>query len=110
MNKCHFVGRLVSDPHLVKTNNTHLVKFTLAIEDHRRDKDGSKKRRVDFLNIEAWATAAQTIDTHASKGDFMAIESIARRQSFNQESETVSFRVTNFKIFNNNKLNENNEE
>ena len=49
MNKCHFVGRLASEPHLVKTNNTHLVKFTLAIEDHRRDKDGSKKRRVDFL-------------------------------------------------------------
>lgn len=111
MNKCHFVGMLADDPHLVNINNTYLVTFTLAIEDHRKDKDGSKKRRVDFLRFEAWATGAQTIDKHAYKGDFMAVESIARQSTSHQEkkSDTITFRVTNFKIFNNNKLNEDDE-
>ena len=42
MNSCSFVGRLVKDPYLVKVENTHVVKFTLAVNEYRRSRDGSK--------------------------------------------------------------------
>ena len=110
MNKCHFVGKLADDPILYPRDRTVLVRFTLAVEEYRKDKSGQKIRRVEFLDFEAWDTAAQTIYDHTLKGDCMAIEAIARKQKPKNENAYVNFRVTNFKIFNNNKLNENNEE
>ena len=96
MNKCHFVGKLVDDPYLTETNSTYLVKFVLAVEDHRRDKHGAKKRRVDFLQFEAWDTAASTIEKYTEKGDFLVVEAIARQH---RQTDDIVFRVTNFKIF-----------
>lgn len=102
MNKCHFVGKLADDPILYPRDRTVLVRFTLAVEEYRKDKSGQKIRRVEFLDFEAWDTAAQTIYDHTLKGDCMAIEAIARKQKPKNESSYVNFRVTNFKIFNSN--------
>ena len=102
MNKCHFVGKLADDPILYPRDRTVLVRFTLAVEEYRKDKSGQKIRRVEFLDFEAWDTAAQTIYDHALKGDCMAIEAIARKQKSKNENSYVNFRVTNFKIFNSN--------
>ena len=102
MNKCHFVGKLADDPILYARDHTSLVRFTLAVEEYRKDKSGQKIRRVEFLDFEAWDTAAQTIYDHTLKGDCMAIEAIARKQKPKNENAYVNFRVTNFKIFNSN--------
>ena len=102
MNKCHFVGKLADDPILYPRDRTVLVRFTLAVEEYRKDKSGQKIRRVEFLDFEAWDTAAQTIYDHTLKGDCMAIEAIARKQKSKNENSYVNFRVTNFKIFNSN--------
>ena len=113
MNRCTFVGRLVADPKLKEVNNTHLVSFTLAIEEHRKDKDGTKKKRVDFLEFEAWDSGATTIDKYCKKGDFIAVEAIARQQRWTvggEKRQKVNFRITNFKIFNSNKEETLNEE
>jgi len=102
MNKCHFVGKLADDPLLYPRDRTVLVRFTLAVEEYRKDKSGQKIRRVEFLDFEAWDTAAQTIYDHTLKGDCMAVEAIARKQKSKNENAYVNFRVTNFKIFNSN--------
>jgi len=102
MNKCHFVGKLADDPVLYPKDRTKLIVFTLAVEEYRKDKSGQKIRRVEFLDFEAWDTAAQTIYDHTLKGDCMAIEAIARKQKSKNENAYVNFRVTNFKIFNSN--------
>ena len=102
MNKCHFVGKLVDDPVLYPKDRTSLVRFTLAVEEYRKDKTGQKIRKVEFLDFEVWDTAAQTIYDHAIKGDCMAVEAIARKQRDRDEYSNINFRVTNFKIFNSN--------
>ena len=100
MNKCHFVGKLTDDPVSYSRDQTTLVRFTLAVEEFRKDKAGKKIRSVEFLDFEVWSTAAQTIFEHAIKGDCMAVEAIARNQEDQDEYSNVIFRVTNFKIFN----------
>lgn len=102
MNKCHFVGKLTDDPVLYPRGQATLARFTLAVEEYRKDKAGKKIRRVEFLDFEVWSTAAQTIYDHAIKGDCMAVEAIARNQKDQDEYSNISFRVTNFKIFNSN--------
>ena len=113
MNNCTFVGRLAADPVIKELNNTHLVNFTLAIEEHRRDKDGTKRKRVDFLDFEAWDSGATTIEKYCCKGDQIAVTATASQQSWKDDGgngrSRINFRVNNFKLFNNNK-NDNNQE
>ena len=37
MNKCHFVGKLTDDPVLYPRGQTTLARFTLAVEEYRKD-------------------------------------------------------------------------
>ena len=97
MNRCHFLGRLIDDPSLTSSQSTDLVNFTLEVEEYRRDKEGNKKRRTDFLTFEAWDSAAKTIHKYAAKRDLLVIEAVARNAR-SKNSDGVVFRVTNFKI------------
>jgi single stranded DNA-binding protein len=100
MNNCFFVGKLAADPELKEINNTFVVNFVLAVEDYRKDKDGEKHRRVDFLDFEAWDTGATTIAKHFKKGDFLIIEAEARQHKWTsgeQKRQKIVFRVKSFK-------------
>jgi len=109
MNNCAFVGRLASDPVIKEVNSTHLVNFTLAIEEHRRDKDGTKRKRVDFLDFEAWDSGATTIERYCFKGDQIAVTATARQQRWKDDGGSsrsrINFRVNSFKLFNNKNYN-----
>ena len=103
MNNCTFIGRLASDPTLKDVGNTQLVTFALAIEEYRRDREGVKKKRVDYFEFEAWDSGASTIAKFCKKGDFLAVETAARQQKWESDGEPrqkVNFRVKNFKMFN----------
>tara|TARA_Y100001938_G_scaffold148665_1_gene233046 strand:+ start:1025 stop:1312 length:288 start_codon:yes stop_codon:yes gene_type:complete len=93
VNKCHFLGKVSHPPQLHSENGTSVVRFTLEVEEYRRDKSGEKKRSVTYLDFEAWDSAAMAIEKYAFDGSLMAVECIARRPE-----EFVVFRVTNFKI------------
>jgi len=97
MNKCHFLGKLISDPELMSYHSADLVNFALEVEEYRRDKSGNKKRRTDILDFEAWDSAAKTIHKYASKNNLLVVEAIARNYN-NDISNGIVFRVTNFKI------------
>ena len=94
MNRCHFLGKLIDDPELEKSHGSNVLNFRLEVEEYRKDKHGSKKRRVDLLDFEAWDSAANAIKKYARVGDIMAVEAIARKD----KDDFVSFRVTTFKI------------
>ena len=103
MNNCTFIGRLVSDPELIEVNDTNVVRFTLAINEYRRQKDGTKKRKTDYFDFEAWDSGATTISKYCFKGDEIAVSTTARQNRWedkegNKKSQ-VRFRVNNFKLF-----------
>lgn len=100
MNCCHFVGKLAVDPELKEINGTYVVNFVLAVEDYRKDKDGMKHRRVDYLDFEAWDTGATTIAKHFQKGDMLIIDAEARQHKWvtgEQKRQKIVFRVKTFK-------------
>lgn len=100
MNICLFVGKLANDPELREINNTFVVNFSLAVEEYRKDKEGEKHRRVDFLDFEAWDSGATTIAKHFKKGDMLIIEAEARQHKWitnDQKRQKVIFRVKTFK-------------
>ena len=96
MNRCHFLGKILEKPNIEDINNTQVTRFLLEVEEYRKDRDGSKKRRKDDLEFEAWDIAAKAIHKQSEKNDFMVVECVARR-GYNH----TIFRVTSFKIFKN---------
>ena len=97
MNNCNFVGRLAADPEIRDVGSTKLATFSLAVEEYRKDKEGNKKKRVDFFEFEAWDTAALAIEKYAEEGALMLVESSARNYQNAEVIETY-FRVNSFKI------------
>tara|TARA_R110000744_G_scaffold3161_2_gene12274 strand:+ start:5870 stop:6199 length:330 start_codon:yes stop_codon:yes gene_type:complete len=103
MNNCTLIGRFVTDPDIKNVGKTKLVTFSLAVEEYRKDKEGNKKKRVDFFDFEAWDSGAETINELCRKGDVIAVSASARQQKWtnsdNEYRQKVIFRVQNFRVF-----------
>ena len=102
---CRFLGRLVSDPNLIKTkNDVDLVTFTLAIPEYRKERTGEKKRNGSYFDFEAWDTGATTIAKYTRKGDEIFVHASARPNNWTdkagRKNYQVKFRVKEFKLFN----------
>ncbi len=59
-NYCRFIGRLTADPKIVDFENTTLCTFTLAISEYRKEKNGEKKKSVNFFGRGARARSARS--------------------------------------------------
>ena len=105
-NYCRFIGRLTSDPKLIKLESTDLLTFTLAVSEYRREKNGDKKKTVNFLDFEAWDSGATTLNKYCKKGDIVDLVASARNNSWvdkeGNKKFQIRFRVKEFKLFNNN--------
>lgn len=100
MNSCNFMGRFVKDPELKDANGVHVIDFTLAINEYRKSKDGSKTKTVDFLDFVAWDSGAATIVKHCKKGDRIALSCSARQEKWEDKTgskrSAIKFRVNKF--------------
>ncbi len=100
MNRCHFLGKLTSQPEIEMQDGTPVIRFELEVEEFRRDKNGDKKRSVVYLDFEAWDSAATAIERYAQEDCIMVVESVARIDEPEDADDCpyVYFRVTSFKI------------
>lgn len=105
MNNCHFIGRMVQDPQLTEVNDTNVIRFTLAINEYRKSKDGEKNKQVNYLDFEAWDSGATTIGRYCQKGDEIAVICCARQDKWTDKEgnrrSKIKFRVNKFKLFGN---------
>ena len=105
-NYCRFIGKMVNDPKLVEFDATSLCTFTLAINEYRREKNGEKKKTVNYFDFEAWDSGATTLAQLCKEGDVVDVVTAARNHNWtdpqgNKKFQT-RFRVKEFKLFNNN--------
>ena len=97
MNKCFFLGKVLSNFEFEEFSKTCRIIFYLNIEEKRKTKSGKSKIMNNTLAFEAWDTAATAIRDNIQEDDTMVIEACARTHSGYPHDETF-FRVTNFKI------------
>ena len=98
MNKCFFLGKVLSNFEFEEFSKTCRIIFYLKIEEKRKTKSGKSKIMNNVLAFEAWDTAAVAMKDNMQEGDTMVIEASARTNTGFPHDETF-FRVTNFKIF-----------
>ncbi|MEW6253022.1 MAG: single-stranded DNA-binding protein [Planctomycetota bacterium] len=75
-NKVILMGNLTRDPQLryLPSNNMAVCDFGLAVNRVWRDKDGNQKEEVCFIDCEAWARQAETINQYMAKGRAILVE------------------------------------
>ncbi len=81
-NSCKFIGRLGQDPDLQYTpNGTGLVKLGLAVNG-RRKVDDEWIDDTTWVNLTAFARAAENLSEYANKGDMLVIEAQYQKRKY----------------------------
>ena len=103
-NYCRFIGRLAENPKIANLENTQLCTFTLSVTEYRKERDGTKKKSVNFFEFEAWDSGGDAIGKHCCKGDIIDLVASARNNSWTDKNGnkrfSTKFRVKEFKLFN----------
>jgi single-strand DNA-binding protein len=82
-NKVQLIGNLGNDPEIITLDSgKKLAKFSLATNEHYKDKDGQKQTKTDWHNIVAWNKTAELIEQYVSKGKEIAIEGKLSSRSY----------------------------
>lgn len=66
MNILMISGRLTCDPELVRTTNSTVAKFTVAVKRNRKNQNGEYP--VDFIFCQVWGKRGETIAKYFVKG------------------------------------------
>ncbi len=75
LNKVTLAGRLTRDPEVkVITNNRTVANMGVAINRKWKDKDGTAKEEVTFIDVAAWGKTAEFCGQFLHKGSGVYIE------------------------------------
>lgn len=75
LNRVLLMGNLTRDPELRYTpNNTAVCSLGIAVNRRWRDQSGEQQEETTFVDCEAWARAAETINQYMRKGRPIFIE------------------------------------
>jgi len=75
VNKVILIGNLTRDPELrTLQSGTAVCEFGLAINRKWRGKDGQQSEDTCFVDLQAWAKAAEVITEYVHKGDPLYVE------------------------------------
>ena len=68
-NKVQLIGNLGNDPEIITLDSgKKLAKFSLATNEHYKDKDGQKKTKTDWHNVVAWKKLLSLLSNMFPKG------------------------------------------
>lgn len=73
MNNVTLIGNLTRDPEIREVGETHVTKFSIAINKKVKTRDGEQKDIVVFPEIEVWGKVAENCEKYLEKGSKVAI-------------------------------------
>jgi len=74
-NKVQLIGRLGKDPEIINfENGNKMAKFSLAIDDSYKDKNGEKVERTYWHNIAITGGLVKVVEDYVTKGKEIAVE------------------------------------
>jgi single-strand DNA-binding protein len=107
------VGRLVQDPVTKTVGSGVVLEFTLAEDYYISKADGSKEKKTNFIDFQAWGKQAEIIAQYSSKGDWLYVSGGFRKDIWEKEGEKrskVYFRLDNFQFVSTKKKEETTQE
>lgn len=86
-NKVIMIGRLTSNPEMIKTATDKAVsRVTVAV--NRRYKSNNGDREADFVQVVFWGRLAETLASYASKGSLISLDGELRTRKYEKAGQT----------------------
>jgi len=74
MNTLIIIGNLGQDPELKYTpSGTAVVNFSIAVNEHYKDKDGNKVQKTNWFRVNAFQRTAEIISEYCKKGSRIGV-------------------------------------
>lgn len=88
MISASFAGNFTGDPEGREVGNSHVARFTVAVDDGYRDAKGEwKKNPVLFVNVEAWGSTARGVLAQMNKGSAVVVHGRWRAAEYEHEGQ-----------------------
>lgn len=86
LNKVQLIGHIGNVPEYNQlTSGKSVVKFSFAMTEKWKDKDGNNKEATEWIYIEAWGGLADVVHQHTHKGSPLYIEGRLKTESYNDK-------------------------
>lgn len=86
LNQLVLMGRITRDPISTKSGETTIVNFDIAVDNIRKEKDGS--RGTTFLPVVCFNNIAENVAKHLHKGSKVAITGAIQQRNFIRKDGT----------------------
>lgn len=104
LNKVQLIGHVGNKPEVKNPDSIKVARFSLAIHESYRDKNGVKVENTDWLNIVAWHGLADIAEKYIKNGSKIYIEGKLKSRSWdnekNQKRYTTEIIAENFILLN----------
>lgn len=81
-------GNLVRDPDIrYSANKQKCARFTLAIGNDYKSKDGQVVKRTDFIDCVAWGALADILEKYTKKGNAILIDGQIERRDYERDGQ-----------------------
>lgn len=83
-----FAGNLTSDPEGREVGKSHVARFTVAVDDGYRDREGEWQSNPPlFVNVEVWGSVARGVVAQMSKGSAAVVHGRWRAAEYEKDGE-----------------------
>lgn len=89
-NKCIMIGNLTRDPEIKAVGESHVCKFTIAMNHRTKDKE-----EVCFVDIVTWGKQAELVAKFFSKGKPILVEGRLKQDSWEKDGKQFTKHVIN---------------
>lgn len=102
MLKVSGIARLTRDPEIKQAGNSSVCKFGVVSSQKFKSKNGERKEKSAFFDIEAWGPQGQVIQNYFKKGDRIFVETELEQDSWTspegQKRTVLKGRLLNFEF------------
>lgn len=100
LNRWTGAGNVGKDPEFkVNTNGSGMIRFSIAINERRKDKDGNKVEHTEWIPIVAWNKVAENMNTWLKSGSNVYIEAKLKRREWKDKETGLPRRETEVHAF-----------
>lgn len=90
MNRHTVIGFLTRNAESLKTNpSSNLLRFTVAVNESYKDKQGNWQKKTDFINCQAWGKLAERLEGSLNKGMKVFVEGASKTHEYEKQGVRV---------------------
>ena len=92
LNKVQLIGNLGKDPEIrITPKEKKVASFSMAVNRSYKDQDGKTIEDTQWINVEAWETLANIVESYLQKGSQVYIEGRLKTEKYEKNGETKYF-------------------